>query len=235
MRIIFLLFALTSVNSVHGETLVDALNAFFGPAAGPLVAGAQGGFNTSFGLAAPANSLIYEFDVETGLPTSKRGSLGPIYTPRAANLGKGRANFDADDFGARDHDITNPDFGEVENAVQHATLLFGNHAGVFAVLDNRANLVFGDQGLVFFALQEMGQQVRSASHQPGHRPQQPHEEADRVQDAERYLFRIFRSVGFRTDFGEDQHERRQYDDCQQFAALTEKIDKECFDSLTLGY
>lgn len=79
--------------NAKSESLVGSLERFFGPAAGPLIGTGQGSFNTSFALSAPANSLIYEFDVDTGLPTSKRGSLGPIYTPRAASLGKGKFNF----------------------------------------------------------------------------------------------------------------------------------------------
>ena len=58
------------------------------------------------------------------------------------DLGKGRIDFDADHLGARHHDITNPDFGQVDHAVQHATLLLADSTGMFTVIDNRADLVF---------------------------------------------------------------------------------------------
>jgi len=47
-------------------------------------------FNTNLAVPATGNSIQYEFDLETGIPTRVPGSMGPAFTSRATTIGGGR-------------------------------------------------------------------------------------------------------------------------------------------------
>ncbi len=68
-------------------------------------------------------------------------------------------DIDADHLGSRNHDVPNPGFGKVENAMQHPPLFRRDHPRLFSDLNHGPNLVLRDgQALRITVAHKAGQQ-----------------------------------------------------------------------------
>ncbi len=114
---------LLSATNVAAESLQDTLRNSLGPGAGPVSDVANSAINTNLSTPAPANSLTFEFDAETGLPRRVPGSLGPIFTERGATMGRGKLALDIAVLGFKFDEIDGSDLSNGELAFPVVTPL----------------------------------------------------------------------------------------------------------------
>ncbi len=123
---------LVSPSNAAAESIQDTLHNSLGPIAGPVADVANSAINTNLSIPAPANSLAFEFDEETGLPKRIQGSLGPVFTERATTIGRKKFALDAALLAFKFNEIDGIDLTNGELSIPVVTPLGPGNAQVLA-------------------------------------------------------------------------------------------------------